>query len=124
MTQFIATMAAPYLLVTGTGFLVSTTFYQRMTAESPKSDPVLINLSGAVHFLVGLLVVLQHFKWQSVAEVTVTLIGVAALAKGASLIVVPELALKSAKASRTRLRLAAAGFLLAGGYLGYVGYLA
>ena len=124
MTQFIAMMAAPYLLVSGTGFLVSTAFYQRMTAESRTSDPVLINLSGAVHFLVGLLVLLQHARWQSLAEVVVTLIGVAALAKGAVLIVVLELALKSAKGSRTRLRLGAAGFLLVGAYLGYLGYLA
>lgn len=123
MTQFIAMVAAPYLIVTGAGFLVSAAFYEKMITESGKSDRMLINLSGAVHFLVGVLILVQHFNWGSFREGTVTLLGVAAVTKGASLIVIPELTLKSPKMSQTTLRFSAFAFLLVGGYLSYIGYI-
>lgn len=124
MTQTIAMIAGPYLLVTGLGFLLSPGFYQGMIANSAKADPMLVNLSGAVHFVVGLIILVQHFHWSAAPEIAVSLVGVAAAAKGAALIAVPELTLKSPKSSRTGLRLSAAGFFAVGGYLAYIGYIA
>ena len=124
MTEFIAMLAGPYLLVTGIGFLVSPAFYEKAVAGGEDADRVALNLSGAVHFLVGLLILVQHFRWGGPAEAVVTLVGVGALLKGAALIVVPELTLKSPKASRAGLRVSAAAFLLVGGYLAYVGFAA
>ena len=122
MTQFIAMVAGPYLIVTGLGFLVSTRYYETMVTGGNPTDPVVINLSGAVHFLVGLIILIKHFRWDGVPEVVVTLIGLAALCKGVALIAVPELTLKSSATTRTKMRASGAGFLLVGSYLGYVGW--
>lgn len=124
MTQTIAMIAGPYLLVTGLGFLLSPKFYIRMLAGSAAADPVLINLSGAVHFIVGALVLLLHFRWSEAAQIAVSLLGVAAVLKGAALIAVPDLVLKGPKNPQSHLRFSAIGFCAAGGYLIYTGYLA
>lgn len=118
MTQFIALMAGAYLSATGLGFLVSTRFYTRMVAGSATTDPVTLNLSGAAHFLVGLSVLLTHFHWDGLTEAVVTLLGLAALIKGLLLIVVPEVTLKSPKASPTSMRVSGVGFVIVGAYLG------
>ena len=122
MTQLIAMIAGPYLLVTGAGFLLSTRFYEAMVTRSANTDPVVINLSGAVHFLAGLLVLVLHFRWNGPAELIVTLIGVAALLKGTALIAVPELALRSPATSRRTLRISGLAFISVGAYLTYFGY--
>ncbi len=124
MTQLIAMMAGPYLAVTGLGFLLSTGFYVKMVAGSRETDRVTVNLSGAVHFLVGLLVLVQHFRWDGPAEIAVTLVGAAAALKGTALIAVPEMTLRSPMTSPAALRVSGAVFLALGGYLGYVGFLA
>lgn len=118
MTQFIASLAGSYLFVTGLGFLISTRFYARMVAGNASADPILLNLSGAVHFLVGLLVVLRHFHWDGLTEALVTLVGLAAVLKGLSLIVVPERALKAPQTSARMLRFSGIAFVLIGAYLG------
>ncbi len=46
-TILIGKLAAPYLLVTGMGFLLSTKFYEKMVRGSASTDPVTLNLSGA-----------------------------------------------------------------------------
>ncbi len=111
MTQFIAMVAGPYLLVTGAGFLVSTKFYEAMISGSADTDKVALNLSGAVHFVIGLLILVQHFRWNGPAEVIVTLIGAAALLKGAALIAVPELTLGSPKTYGSTVRVSALAFI-------------
>lgn len=122
MTETIARIAGPYLLVTAFGFLVSKGFYERMVLGNANADPVLINLSGAVHFVVGAVILANHWAWGSLAEGVVTLLGVAAVAKGASLIAVPELTLKSPKTVGATLMVSAAGFALWGGLLVWVGW--
>ncbi len=117
-------IAGPYLLVTGLGFLLSADFYQRMIASSTNAEPMLVNLSGAAHFVVGLVILVQHFQWSTAPEIAVSLVGVGAAAKGAALIAVPGLTLKSPKLSKTGLRLTTTGFLAFGGYLAYIGYVA
>lgn len=120
-TQFLALMEGAYLFTTGLGFLISTRFYEKMVSGNADTDRVTLNLSGAVHFLVGLSVVLTHFHWDGLTEILVTLVGFSAILKGISLIVVPELTLKSPKTSQRSLRISGAGFILAGTYLGYAG---
>ncbi|KST68499.1 hypothetical protein [Mastigocoleus testarum] len=122
-TIFFAKLASAYFIVTGVGFLLSTDFYEKMVNTNASVHPVSLNLSGAVHFLVGMSVLLQHFRWGNLLEVIITLIGFAATLKGVGLIVVPELTLKSPKTGRTALRLSGVGFLTIGTYLGYMGYL-
>ncbi len=119
-TSFFAKMASAYFMVTGLGLLLSTGFYEKMVRGNASTDSVTVNLSGAVHFLVGVSVLIQHFRWASLPEAVVTLIGLAAMLKGAALIAIPELTLRSPKTGRVALRCSGAGFIAVGAYLGYV----
>jgi len=93
-----------------------------MLNESEKSDPVCINLSGMVHFFIGLAVVLSHTLWGSVLEIVVTLLGIAFMLKGAVLIMIPNIALKSNNTSVKVLPIMACGFIIMGAYLTYASY--
>ena len=62
-TIFFGKIAGAYFLVTGLGLLISTEFYEKMVRGNASTDPVTLNLSGAVHFLVGLVIVIQHIRW-------------------------------------------------------------
>lgn len=123
MTELIARIAGPYLLLTGLGFAVSRDFYQRMVMGNAQADPILLNLSGAVHFIVGMIVLNNHFRWSGLAEIVVSMIGVAAVVKGAALIAVPETTLQTPKTTGRVLTASTVGFILAGAYLCWIGYL-
>ncbi len=123
-TLFLGKMIAPYLFVSGLGFLFSANFYQKLLINSDKSDPLTVNLSGMVHFLMGLAIVLKHHLWGNVLEILVTLVGFGLIIKGSTLIVFPILTLKSTKLSVKLLRISGIGFLAAGLYLGYMSYFA
>lgn len=122
MTELIAKIAGVYLLTTGIGFLVSRPFYDRMTVGAANADPMLLNLSGAVHFIIGMVILVNHFLWSSVAEIVVSLVGLAAFAKGAVLIAIPEKTLTAAKDQGRGLLFSTIGFLVVGGYLSFVGF--
>lgn len=123
MTELIARIAGPYLLLTGLGFAVSRDFYRRMVMGNAQADPILLNLSGAVHFIVGMIVLNNHFRWSGLAETVVSMTGVAAVAKGAALIAVPEMTLQAPKTTGSVLAASTVGFFLAGVYLCCIGYL-
>lgn len=122
MTETIARIAGPYLIVTALGFLVSRGFYERMVLGNASADPVLLNLSGAVHFIVGMVILVNHWDWSAIGPMAVTLLGVAAVAKGAALIAVPEATLKTPKTVGVTRTASAAGFALWGGWLCWVGW--
>lgn len=122
MTELIAKIGGLYLVVTGIGFLVSGPFYERMVMGNANADPVLLNLSGAAHFIVGMVILVNHFRWSSAPEIAVSLLGLAAVGKGASLIAIPEMTLQTPKTVGRTLLVSAAGFLIFGLYLCYVGY--
>ncbi|MFC1990975.1 hypothetical protein ACFLU9_02355 [Chloroflexota bacterium] len=79
-------------------------------------------MSGMVHFLIGLAIVLKHHQWGNVLEILVTLVGFGFLIKGLTLIVSPNLTIKPTKLSVKLLRRSGIGFLAAGLYLGYMNY--
>lgn len=122
MTELIAKIAGLYLLTTGIGFIISRKFYDRMTAGAANADPVLLNLSGATHFIVGMLILVNHFRWGSAAEIAVSLLGLAAVAKGAVLIAIPELTLKTSQDQGRGLTFSTIGFVALGAYLTFVGF--
>ncbi len=122
MTELIASIAGPYLFVTGLGFFISTNFYQRMIAAQSDANPILLNLSGAVHFVAGMVVLANHFKVSSVAGTIVTLVGAAAVLKGASLIVIPDYIAKSQQMGKNGVLTTGAAFTVTGAYLSYLGY--
>ena len=122
-TLLIAKLASACYVVTGLGFLLSTDFYAKMVSENKRTDPVALNLSGAVHFLIGLSILIQHFRWGSFPEAVVTLIGLVAVLKGVGLIVAPTWMLQSPKTNRKVLKISGIGFIMIGAYLGFIGYL-
>ncbi|MFC6655805.1 hypothetical protein ACFQEX_09920 [Roseibium salinum] len=121
MTETIARIAGPYLLLTGLGFLLSAGFYARMIAGQARTDPVTLNLSGAAHFIVGMTVLVNHFAWSTALEAAVTLVGAAAALKGAGLIVLPEMAARSPALGKNGLRFSSLAFVAIGSYcvMGY-----
>ena len=121
-TVFFGKMASAYLLVTGLGFLVATEFYEKAVRGNASTDPMTLNLSGAVHLLVGLVIVTQHFRVGSAPEIIVTFVGLAAMLKGAALIVVPGLTLRLPETKKAGLRISGVAFTAVGAYLGYVSY--
>ncbi len=121
-TQFLGQMISLYLVVTGVGFFVSKDYYLKMLADSKRSDSITINLSGMVHFLLGLAIVLNHNLWRTTPEIIITVIGFAASLKGAALIVVPQAALKANDMSARVLRIIGTAFVVVGTYLGFVTY--
>ncbi len=123
-TLFLGKMIAPYLFVSGLGFLFSVNFYEKLLINSDKSDPLTVNLSGMVHFFIGLAIVLNHHIWSNVLEILITLVGFGFLIKGLTLIVIPNSTLKSTKVSVKLLRISGIGFLAVGSYLGYMSYFA
>lgn len=54
-----ALIGGAYLLMTGAGFLLQPSFYLSMIERQDQAEPMLINLSGACHFIVGLIVVVN-----------------------------------------------------------------
>jgi uncharacterized protein YjeT (DUF2065 family) len=124
-TIIIGKIIAPYLLVTGLGFILSGKFYSLMIENADKSDPVLVNLSGMVHFLIGMTILVNHFLWGSLLEIIITILGFAFVFKGGFLIALPRLTLKSNQPSSiNRLRVMGAGFIAAGLVIGYLSYFA
>ncbi len=123
VTLFLAKMMAPYLFATGLGFFLSKGFYLRMLRDTHSEHPLCINLSGMVHFLIGMAVVLNHFLWGHHLEIAVSLIGMAFLLKGSMLIVIPNLAMKSNQTTVRFLPFAGTGFIAASIYLAWGPYL-
>jgi hypothetical protein len=78
--------------VTGVGFLVSPEFFARL-ATTLDSDPVLLNLSGMVHFFIGMTMLSFHWRWRRPLEIAVSILSFMFLLKGVALIAVPELTL-------------------------------
>ncbi|MBN1454796.1 MAG: hypothetical protein JW945_00885 [Methanomicrobia archaeon] len=123
ITLFFGKIIAPYLFASGLGFLISTKFYENRLKNSDKSDPLAINLSGMVHFLIGIVILTNHFLWNNILEAIVTLLGFSFLGKGVTLIVIPNLILKSTKTSVKALRISGIGFIIFSLILGYLSFI-
>lgn len=117
----IARILSLYLLVTGIGFLVSEAYYTKMFAHTG-SDPVLINLSGMVHFFIGGAILSVHFKWGRVLEIVVSFLGLMFLIKGILLIALPEFTLQLNNNPVQIPKLMSAGFILAGCMIGFFSF--
>ncbi len=65
---------------------------------------------------------LNHNLWRTAPEIIITVIGFAALLKGAALILVPQAALKANDMSARVLRIIGTAFVVVGAYLGFVTY--
>ena len=120
-TLRIAKIVSMYLLVTGFGFLFSSEFFNNMIAHTG-TDPVLINLSGMVHFFIGMTILVYHFRWRKPLEIIVTLLGLMFLLKGTFLIALPELTLQTGNNPAQATWLMATGFIAVGLIVMYLAY--
>ena len=124
VTTTIAKILAAYLLVTGIGFVVSSDFYEKMIRNSHKSDGVLVNLSGMVHFLIGISILSAHFLWGNMLEIIVSLLGFMFTLKGIFLITLPKLTLKTNENPLQSMKVTSAFFISLGLILVYLSYFA
>lgn len=122
ITLILGKMLSSYLLVSGLGFLFSAKFYENLLKNTDKSDPMIVNLSGMVHFFLGIGILTNHFLWNNILAIAVTLLGFSFLAKGIALIVIPSLTLKSTKTSVKLLRISGIGFILVSLFVGYLSF--
>ena len=121
MTHKIGKIIAIYLVTTGIGFLVSSEYYSQMITHS-NSDPVLINLSGMVHFFIGMTILVNHFLWKSALQVMVTLLGFMFFLKGFFLIAFPEFMLQSGNSAVKIPWAMPVGFIAVGVLVGYLAF--
>jgi len=124
ITLFIGKISAIYWLTYGLGFLISKEFYANQLKNSEKSDSLSITLQGAIHVYIGAAILTNHFLWDSILAILVTLLGFMYLAKGIALIVFPVATLKSGEPSVKVLRLSGIGFIFLGLVLGYLSFFA
>lgn len=110
-----------YYVVTGLGFLLSSSYYATMIAHAG-SDPVLINLSGMVHFFIGMTILVHHFAWNRPLKAAVSLSGVFFLLKGVFLIALPELTLQTGNNPVQVPWAMSVGFIAVGAAVGYFVY--
>lgn len=120
-TTKIARIVSMYFLATGLGFLISSDYYATMIAHTG-SDPVLINLSGMVHFLVGMTILVHHFKWRKPLQIAASLSGVFFLMKGFSLIVLPQMTLQTGNNPAQVPWAMSSAFIIFGAWIGYFAY--
>ncbi|GAA0464854.1 hypothetical protein GCM10009096_01700 [Parasphingorhabdus litoris] len=118
----IARIAGPYLLVSALGFVASRQYYEQMITDTASAHPVLVNLSGAVHFVIGMVILTQHFDWSGIVQFSVTMLGVAAVAKGFVLIAFPKSTVRASGDAMVSLNLSAIGFFIAGTWYCFVGF--
>lgn len=124
MSILIAQIAGPYLLVTGLGFLISTEFYIQMVKKQVNANGVTLNLLGAAHFIIGMIILTHHFQWGSILEIATTFLGISTTIKGMGLILIPGILVeKTNSITKTKLYVIAAVFIALGAYFCVSGYM-
>jgi NhaP-type Na+/H+ or K+/H+ antiporter len=124
ITLFIGKISAIYWLTYGLGFLISKKFYADQLKNSDKTDSLAITLQGAIHLYIGAAILTNHFLWDNLLAILVTILGFMYLAKGIALIVFPGMTLKSTDASAKLVYISSFGFILLGLILGYLSFFA
>jgi hypothetical protein len=125
-TRALARVVGPYLVV------VSVMLFARqgslaMLLPSFMQDAPLVLATGAFTLMAGLTMITIHHHWTSASAVAISLIGMAAALKGASLMIAPTFGaeMTAAVTRSPAVLLAAAGLELALGlWLSFVGWLA
>ena len=121
-TILLGKILAAYLLVSGLGFLLSRDFYRKLRATSETSDRLTVNLSGMVHFILGMAIVTTHLLWGNLLQALVTFTGIGFVAKGFAMIVFPGWTLRSSPVTERSLWLSGVAFVVAGLVFGYLSY--
>jgi hypothetical protein len=125
-TRALARIVGPYLVVMAATFFARQGSMELLLPAFMQDGPLVL-ATGAFTLMAGLAMIALHHHWTSVTAAILSLIGVAAAVKGATLMIAPTLgAGMTAMAVRAPvvLLLVAALLFLLGAWLTYVGWLA
>ena len=89
LTVFLAKVIGAYLVICGASLLLKQKSLPALADQLLNSLP-LRYLAGTISLVLGLLLVASHNFWASLPQVIVSLVGWAALLKGASLMLLPD----------------------------------
>ncbi len=123
-TLMIGKILALYMLTAGIAFIVATPFYANLTRNADRSDAMAVNISGMVHLFVGFSIVVNHFAWDGLLAVLVTLLGIFFVIRGLAYYWVPQLVLRPSEGRASGLRVMGAAFIAIGGLMGYLSFFA
>ncbi len=124
-TLFLAQIMGPTLAAFGLGIIFSPKHYSDIYKNMEKAALTLMFMTMTM-IVAGMAVVLKHFMWGSFAEIVVTVVGLAMLIKGIMFAIMPNTLLKLTKTvvSNGLIQFGGILWLLGGGYLCWVGFLA
>ena len=120
----IAKIVGPLFLIVGAGIFINVEHYRRLVADFAAS-PLSIYTSGTIAIVLGLLVITFHNVWQWHWPVIITLLGWAALLKGAVRVIAPRFVVSRAQQyarNTNTVLITALVTLVLGGVLTYFGY--
>lgn len=123
-TLMFGKILALYLLTAGVAFIVATPFYADLTRNADKSDAMAVNISGMAHLLVGFSIVVNHFVWDGLLAVLVTLLGISFIIRGLTYYWIPQVVLRPSEGRASALRVMGAAFIAVGGLMGYLSFFA
>lgn len=89
-TRTLARIVGPYLVIVAIALLVRLADLPLLLPAFMQDGP-LVMATGAFTLIVGLTMLVAHHHWSTWAAIAISVIGIAAALKGASLLIVPEL---------------------------------
>ncbi len=125
ITIYLAQIWGPILLAVGLGFFISRKYYVKLYKDI-QNEPLAMVAFGVLSMVIGITQIGVHNVWGSFAEGLMSFLGWATLVKGVIMLVVPGFVDKAAdwEVAKKLVPIAGGIVLLAGIYLGYVGYFA
>ncbi|MBT3704384.1 hypothetical protein HOG17_01235 [Candidatus Peregrinibacteria bacterium] len=121
LSLFIAKLIAVVYVAVGLGMLLNMKYYQKMMKDVMKSSAVAF-YGGMFALAIGFLLVTYHNFWVADWTVIITILGWAALVKGALLVLIPGPFMKFAKVFVKYMWFAPVFALILGLVLGYFGF--
>lgn len=88
-TSFLAEFLGIYLLIIATLWLTRRKPFEKGIRDVIASDGMFA-LSGAIHIILGLMIILLHPVWKANWEILITMIGVSSLVQGIIRLAFPE----------------------------------
>jgi hypothetical protein len=123
-TRSMARIVGPYLVLTAAALLARQDTLPSLLSAFMQDTPLVL-ATGAFTLMAGLTMIAAHHHWSGAAAIVISLIGIAATLKGASLMIVPDLGteMTAAVVHTPAVLLIAAGVeLLVGVWLSLVGW--
>jgi len=125
ITLLVIRLMGPVYLTIGLSFLFNQNYYKKIY-KSIKDEPFVLMMTGIAAMVLGLLIVDHHNLWTSASEIFVSVIGWAALIKGAVILLAPKHIIKIAKFEVEKGIITFGGgiIILMGAWLCWLGFIA